>query len=437
MRRFTVALHRFRVALHRFRVALHHFTGALHRFTGAPHHFTGTLHHFRVALHHFRLTLHRIGLILHPITWTPESPTSADNAPGSDGGLRADRTGARTLGLVAGVLLGVGLLLAGGLLGRRLLQQPGSSDLDSARMPTEPLHLADAGHAASADTGGSAEGSMAPPNVPLPAAAPVPMGNPDDPSTEASSRGATRVNAGSGPVTSIEDATMPSVAQGASGAPRPPGSGNVPSGVGSGSVPTRAGSGTAPSGAETPRGEAASSVQNEAGRTKARPSQASPPSNAQPASTAETVAVGRSPASHLEPGGTEARGSRSGADPDARDRANPSPGSASPDDLLEAARARLAVGDTQKARQLLQQAILEAPERAELYALLGDTNARTGDHVAAIAAYRRCLALRPREPLATRVRGQLRELGGSRSETPTSSVRGRRLRRWPGAVPRS
>ncbi|MEK6607414.1 MAG: protein kinase [Myxococcota bacterium] len=81
-------------------------------------------------------------------------------------------------------------------------------------------------------------------------------------------------------------------------------------------------------------------------------------------------------------------------------------------DPLAVARAHLRAGDTAGALRILASATASTPDRAEIYALLGDAHSRTNNRVAAIAAYRRCLALQPEGGEAERVRRRLTTLGG-------------------------
>ena len=78
----------------------------------------------------------------------------------------------------------------------------------------------------------------------------------------------------------------------------------------------------------------------------------------------------------------------------------------------EEARMRLEQGDVAGALHILETAIERTPNRAALHSVLGDAYVRAGNRVAAIAAYRRFLALEPEGRDAERVRARLRRLGG-------------------------
>ncbi|HVV82032.1 MAG TPA: protein kinase, partial [Kofleriaceae bacterium] len=84
-------------------------------------------------------------------------------------------------------------------------------------------------------------------------------------------------------------------------------------------------------------------------------------------------------------------------------------------DPLVQARALLDKGDTGGALAILEKELLDTPGRPALYALLGDARNRTGNRIAAIAAYRRYLALigdADHSDRTTRVRAKLQQLGG-------------------------
>lgn len=72
----------------------------------------------------------------------------------------------------------------------------------------------------------------------------------------------------------------------------------------------------------------------------------------------------------------------------------------------------LAAGDTRTTIRLLNEVIRKNPNLAEPYATLGDAYAGTGNQIAAIAAYRRYLALESDGPGARRVEAALDRLGG-------------------------
>ena len=79
------------------------------------------------------------------------------------------------------------------------------------------------------------------------------------------------------------------------------------------------------------------------------------------------------------------------------------------------ARGLLGKGDTGGAIKLLEKELLDTPGRPALYELLGDAKQRTGNRIAAIAAYRRYLALvgeADHSDRTERVRGKLKKLGG-------------------------
>lgn len=79
------------------------------------------------------------------------------------------------------------------------------------------------------------------------------------------------------------------------------------------------------------------------------------------------------------------------------------------------ARARLARGDTAGAIALVERELIDTPGRPALYDVLGDARARTGNRIAAIAAYRRYLALvgdADASDRTARVRSRLKQLGG-------------------------
>jgi tetratricopeptide (TPR) repeat protein len=78
----------------------------------------------------------------------------------------------------------------------------------------------------------------------------------------------------------------------------------------------------------------------------------------------------------------------------------------------EEARVRLEQGDVAGALRILEAAIERTPNRAALHLVLGDAYLRAGNRIAAIAAYRRFLALEPEGRDAERVRARLRPLGG-------------------------
>ncbi len=95
--------------------------------------------------------------------------------------------------------------------------------------------------------------------------------------------------------------------------------------------------------------------------------------------------------------------------------AAPADAPASSSDPLVVARQRLAAGDTAGAIKLIEGELRDTPGRPALYEALGDARARTGNRVAAIAAYRRYLALvgdADRSDRSERVRGKLKQLGG-------------------------
>jgi serine/threonine protein kinase len=83
----------------------------------------------------------------------------------------------------------------------------------------------------------------------------------------------------------------------------------------------------------------------------------------------------------------------------------------SPDDPVAQARERLSRRDTAGAIRVLESAAARTPNRAEVYRSLGDAHSRVGNRTAAIAAYRRYLALRPEAHDAEQVRRRLRGLG--------------------------
>ena len=83
----------------------------------------------------------------------------------------------------------------------------------------------------------------------------------------------------------------------------------------------------------------------------------------------------------------------------------------SPDDQVAQARDLLSRRNTAEAIRVLESAAARTPNRAEVYRLLGEAHGRVGNRTAAIAAFRRYLALRPEAHDADQVRRRLRALG--------------------------